>query len=670
MLSFKLAIRNIKKGMKSFGPFLIACVTMFVMLFVAAAISLSPSVNKLPYGGDIVAQLMYFAIIILTIFGLMILVYSYRFLQLQRSREFGLYNILGFNKGNIAMVSLFELMISYIITVFVGSIIGIAFSKFSFLIFVRLIGGNYFNLEINFNAILMVSGIFLIFFLILMMIGTFIIWRSSSLDLLREESKGEKEPKGNFFFALIAVLLLGIGYYIAITVKNPISAFTNFFLAVLLVIFGTYFFYISFTVWFLKQKKKRNSYYQPHNFITTSSMLYRMKANAVGLGNITILLSMAIVTMVVTVGLYFGTAQMIRNVYPSEAQISYYNHFYTPKEETSESPVRISRQGLEQKVEKIASDAHVKVSNLKSILSATGLSAELNGSNKNQIKIRESSNYYSSDIYFLNFITVDSLNALGATQLPRLSKNEIALYTPEKNLKTAQVVNLEGTTYPVKGLVKDIPPIPNYVHTKQEVFLIFADEDSLDQAVEQYNTAIKKKDNSVSILSSTEVMFSIKPEDENKFKKGLGENSNFDLSFRSEQMKSQKAQIGGFVFIGFILGISFILGAALIIYYKQLSEGRQDKRSFKILQEVGFSKGEVQKTIKSQVRILFFLPIVVSIVHFGFAYIMISKILELFGITDVTIVAMVSIITILIVSLLYYLIYKITSRVYYKIVER
>lgn len=202
MLSFKLAIRNIKKGMKSFGPFLIACVTMFVMLFVAAAISLSPSVNKLPYGGDIVAQLMYFAIIILTIFGLMILVYSYRFLQLQRSREFGLYNILGFNKGNIAMVSLFELMISYIITVFVGSIIGIAFSKFSFLIFVRLIGGNYFNLEINFNAILMVSGIFLIFFLILMMIGTFIIWRSSSLDLLREESKGEKEPKGNFFFAL------------------------------------------------------------------------------------------------------------------------------------------------------------------------------------------------------------------------------------------------------------------------------------------------------------------------------------------------------------------------------------------------------------------------------------------------------------------------------------
>ena len=214
-----------------------------------------------------------------------------------------------------------ELILSYIITLIAGTVCGIAFSKFLFLIFVNMIGGNYFNLVISPTAIILLAFLFLIFFLVLMMIGVWIIWRSSSLDLLREESKGEKEPKSNLFFAIAAVILLAAGYYIALTVDNPISALMKFFIAVLLVIFGTYLFYISFTVWYLKLKKKRASYYKPNNFITTSSMLYRMKANAVGLGNITILLSMTIVTVVISLGVFLGTENVVKTFYTREAQV-------------------------------------------------------------------------------------------------------------------------------------------------------------------------------------------------------------------------------------------------------------------------------------------------------------------------------------------------------------
>ncbi|MDG6143802.1 FtsX-like permease family protein [Lactococcus formosensis] len=228
MLSLKIATNNMKRGIKSFAPFLMASITMFVLVFVTASIGFSPSIGKLR-GGEAVSMLMKFALVILAVFSLMILIYSYRFLQLQRSKEFGLYDILGFGKRKIVNVAFLELFISYLLTLIIGTLLGIAFSKFLFLIFVNLIGGNYFDLQINFNAILLVAFIYLIFFFILMLIGAFIIWKSSSLDLLREASKGEKEPKSNLFLAALALILLASGYSLALTVEDPVSAITRFF---------------------------------------------------------------------------------------------------------------------------------------------------------------------------------------------------------------------------------------------------------------------------------------------------------------------------------------------------------------------------------------------------------------------------------------------------------
>ena len=414
MLSLKLAANNIKKGFKSFAPFLMASITMFVMIFVTASIALSPSISKLK-GGSSLSQVMGFALIVLSIFAVLILVYSYRFLQTQRSKEFGLYDILGFGKTRIVGVAFLELLLSYIITVIVGTICGIAFSKFLFLVFVNMIGGNYFNLVISPTAILLLAILFFVFFLVLMMIGVWIIWRSSSLDLLREESKGEKEPKSNLFFAIAAVILLGAGYYIALTVEDPMAAIMKFFIAVLLVIFGTYLFYISFTVWYLKLKKKRPSYYKPNNFITTSSMLYRMKANAVGLGNITILLSMTIVTVVVSLGVFLGTENSVKTYYTREAKtFSVANNTDT-------------KQDIER-IKSAAASKNIDIKNISDMYFAQDLQADRVKSSKDQfITANKQGAMFDKNSYFATLTTAQTLKSLGNKDIPSLKDNEVLL---------------------------------------------------------------------------------------------------------------------------------------------------------------------------------------------------------------------------------------------------
>ncbi|MCT0059975.1 FtsX-like permease family protein [Lactococcus lactis] len=667
MLSLKLAANNIKKGFKSFAPFLMASVTMFVMIFVTASIALSPSISKLK-GGSSLSQVMGFALIVLSIFAVLILVYSYRFLQTQRSKEFGLYDILGFGKTRIVGVAFLELLLSYIITVIVGTICGIAFSKFLFLVFVNMIGGNYFNLVISPTAILLLAILFFVFFLVLMMIGVWIIWRSSSLDLLREESKGEKEPKSNLFFAIAAVILLGAGYYIALTVEDPMAAIMKFFIAVLLVIFGTYLFYISFTVWYLKLKKKRPSYYKPNNFITTSSMLYRMKANAVGLGNITILLSMTIVTVVVSLGVFLGTENSVKTYYTREAKT------YSVANNTD------VKQDIER-IKSAAASKNIEIKNLSDMYYAQDLQADRVKSSKDQfITSNKQGVMFDKNSYFATLTTAQTLKSLGNKDIPSLKDNQVLLVDISKN-KTSfdskiKSIQWYGETYQVADTlnsVKDFPSSSVVTVSSKVMMIVFANNQAFDKGLANYNKTISD-DQGFSNLASTSIIFDIKPVDEKRFTKAFKEefkdNKDLSISYSSEALQDQRAQIGGFVFVGFVLGISFILGAALIIYYKQLSEGAQDKRSFKILQEVGLSKEEVQKTIKSQVRLIFFLPLVITIAHFAGAYLMIEKIIMLFDINDRSVIFTISLATIAILAIIYYLIYKATSRVYYKIVER
>lgn len=656
MLSFKLAVQNLKKGLKSFAPFIVASVTMFVLLFVTAAIAQSPSLEKMK-GGAAVGEMMSFAMWILAIFGGIILIYSYRFLQLQRSREFGLYDILGLGKKKIALVSFFELVMSYIATVIIGTIVGIAFSKFLFLIFINMIGESNFNLAITPASILTVAAIFLLFFAVLLVIGTFIIWKSSSLDLLREASKGEKEPKSNIFMALIGIVLLVVGYGLALNVDNPVKALSTFFLAVLAVILGTYFFYISFTVWYLKWRKKRNSYYKPQNFITISSMLYRMKANAVGLANITILLSMTLVTLVVTIGIFLGSTQTVERSFPKEGQYTVYSQDKTGDQ-------------LAQTLQEKAEQAGVEVSNISTALSADFLMG--NGQKVGEDTLNITPTGDPKNAIQFSMTTLQTLRNLNEN-VSDISDNQINILDYFGAYPKLKEFNWFGTKHQAKDIMatQDLTKYPIMMNITTPMLLIFPNDEALHQALNVYNKANNDGEQAYQISPSVTVNFDIAEKNQEKLMNVLGDNDgDHMLSFRSAEMKEVRTGIGAFVFIGLVLGISFVLGAALIIYYKQLSEGVQDKRSFKILQEVGLSKDQVSKTIKSQVSMIFLLPIAMTIVHFSFAYIMISKLIGIFGIMDSQLILWVSLGTIAALAFVYWLIYKGTSRVYYNIVEK
>lgn len=654
MLSFKLAVQNLKKGVKSFAPFIVANVTMFVLLFVTASIAQSPSLEKMK-GGMAVSQMMGFAMWILAILGGIILIYSYRFLQLQRSREFGLYDILGLGKKKIALVSFFELILSYITTVIIGTIVGIAFSKFLFLIFINMVGENQFNLAISPTSILTVAALFLLYFLILLVIGTFIIWKSSSLDLLREESKGEKEPKSNIFMAIIALVLLAVGYGLALNVDNPIKALSTFFVAVLAVILGTYFFYVSFTVWYLKWRKKRNSYYKPQNFITISSMLYRMKANAVGLANITILLSMTLVTLVVTANIFLGSMQTVERSYPKEGRYTLFTH-----EKTGEQLL----QDLEEK----AAQAGVEISNPSTDLSVPFILAD--GQKDGASKLNTSPLANQANTVQFSLTTLPTLKNLNEN-VAEISGNQVSVVDYFDIQPKLKELNWFGNKYKVKDVMatSELSNYPILINTTVSMLIVFPNDQALYQALDAYNQAVRDKQDSYSAESSITVNFDVAEKDKEKLREVFEEGSNV-LTFRSDEMKEVRTGIGAFVFIGLVLGVSFTLGAALIIYYKQLSEGEQDKRSFKILQEVGLSKEQVAKTIKSQVSMIFLLPIAMTIIHFSFAYIMISKLVQMFGIMDEQLILWISLGTIAALTSIYWLIYKGTSRVYYNIVEK
>lgn len=655
MLSFKLAWGNLKKGWHSFAPFLIATTTMFSLIFIVAALGSSPSLTHL-YGGKVLGEVLSFAIIILALFAFFILIYSYRFLQLQRSREFGLYDILGFKKSRIMHVAGFELVLSFIITFVAGSVIGIAFSKFMFLIFTNMIGGDFFNLLISPAAFIKTGVIFIALFIILFIIGCFIIMQSSSLDLLKETSKGEREPRANFILAFAGLVLLGIGYWLALTVTTPVTALLRFMIAVAIVIVGTYLFFISFTVWYLKWRKKQASFYQPKNFISISSMLYRMKQNSLGLANITILLSMALVTIVTTIGIFFGTGAMVRQQFPMNAKIS------------TTVAHNVSRETVAKHVEQVAAKSGSKITTPKIVNTKDSMYILNQPTSNGTWTFKDAPGFMTTqDLLNVSLVTQADLRSLG-TPVKHLAANEVAVYNQQNTNHDATKMNWFGHQMRIVQHIRRVDKFPIPMSTTQATLIVLPNQTALEQALSAYN---KVAEVPTATSKTYTVVFDIRQQDEQRFETAMSK-THFQgsLAFLDQTLALQKATIGGFMFVGFVLGISFILGAALIIYYKQISEGAQDQNNFRILQEVGLSKRDVAATIKTQVRTLFFLPIIVTIVHFAFAYKMISKSIDVFGISDGHMVAMISIVTVIGLIVIYWLIYKLTSRIYYKIVER
>lgn len=656
MFYLKLAGQNIRKSMGVFAPFVLASLVLFTLICSMFLLMLSPVMKSMGTGAVSIGL----GIVVLTIFSLIMEIYSFNFLMQQRTREFGLYNMLGMNKKKVALVASIELFFIFLLVIVLGSALAGVFANVLYLIFVNLTNYSDLHFSISPLAFAMTAFLFAVIFFILELLAIRTIGKTSSLILFRASEKGEKEPKGNVLLAALGVLSLGVGYYLSLSSKAAgLAVIYRFFIAVLFVIAGTYLFYISFMTWYLKARRKNKRYfYTPEHFITTSQMIFRMKQHATGLANITLLSVMAFVTIATTTSLYTGMSSMTSRLYPKETSITY------TVSDRSQGETVYQQSVLSHFPEK----AHDSLSYLTY---QAGL--VYNGGEEIVISPVTISDPDFSKIAFTYFITQDDFRKLG-NDLPELAANQVAFIRPSEKPSLKKLVLGEQTFENVVNLDQAI--FPDITNTLNAAVIVVSD-DSVLETVRSYYEANNPQGYPVSL--DYRVFTDLTDEEVASIGQQTGDSYNINdangefLGYAMQKSDFNNMLLGftgGFLFTGFLLGISFLLGVALIIYYKQYSEGHEDKKSYKILQEVGMSQKAVKKTINSQTLLVFFMPLAMATLHFFVALVMLKQMLMVFGVVSSSMIYTVSGITLLAVALFYFIIYKWTSRTYYRIIER
>lgn len=656
MFYLKLAGQNIRKSMGVFAPFVLASLVLFTLICSMFLLMLSPVMKSMGTGAVSIGL----GIVVLTIFSLIMEIYSFNFLMQQRTREFGLYNMLGMNKKKVALVASIELFFIFLLVIVLGSALAGVFANVLYLIFVNLTNYSDLHFSISPLAFAMTAFLFAVIFFILELLAIRTIGKTSSLILFRASEKGEKEPKGNVLLAALGVLSLGVGYYLSLSSKAAgLAVIYLFFIAVLFVIAGTYLFYISFMTWYLKARRKNKRYfYTPEHFITTSQMIFRMKQHATGLANITLLSVMAFVTIATTTSLYTGMSSMTSRLYPKETSITY------PVSDRSQGETVYQQSVLSHFPEK----AHDSLSYLTY---QAGL--VYNGGEEIVISPVTISDPDFSKIAFTYFITQDDFRKLG-NDLPELAANQVAFIRPSEKPSLKKLVLGEQTFENVVNLDQAI--FPDITNTLNAAVIVVSDDTVLNTVREYYES---NKPQGYPVSLDYRVFTDLTDEEVASIGQQTGDSYNINdangefLGYAMQKSDFNNMLLGftgGFLFTGFLLGISFLLGVALIIYYKQYSEGHEDKKSYKILQEVGMSQKAVKKTINSQTLLVFFMPLAMATLHFFVALVMLKQMLMVFGVVSSSMIYTVSGITLLAVALFYFIIYKWTSRTYYRIIER
>ncbi|ABP92051.1 ABC-type antimicrobial peptide transport system, permease component [Streptococcus suis 98HAH33] len=644
MFYLKLAGQNIRKSMGVFAPFVLASLVLFTLICSMFLIMLSPVMKTMGSGAISIGL----GVIILTIFSVIMEIYSFNFLMKQRAREFGLYNMLGMNKKKVALIASLELMMIFLLVVVLGSVLAGVFANVLYLIFVNITHYSDLHFGIEPLAFVMTAFLFAGFFFLLELLAIRTIGKTSPLILFRASEKGEREPKGNVLLAALGVFSLGMGYYLSLSSKaEGLAVIYRFFIAVLFVIAGTYLFYISFMTWYLKARRKNKRYfYTPEHFITTSQMIFRMKQHATGLANITLLAVMAFVTIATTTSLYTGMSSMTGALYPKETSITY------KVSDRSQGEMAFQQSVLSHFPEK-ADDS------LSYLTYQAGLVYD--GGEEIVISPKNISNPDFSKMAFTYFITQDDFRKLG-NDLPELAANQVVFMRPSEKPSLKKLVLGDQSFENVANLDKAI--FPDITNTLNAAVMVVSDDTVLN-AVREYYESNNPQGYLVSLdyrvftdLTDEEVLSL--GEQSGEIYEILDENGEYlgNVMQRTDFNNLLMGFTGGFLFTGFLLGISFLLGAALIIYYKQYSEGHEDKKSYKILQEVGMSQKAVKKTINSQTLTVFFMPLVMATLHFVIALIMLKQMLLSFGVTSSLMIYTVSGITLLAVTLNYFVIYK------------
>lgn len=635
----KLAVTNLKNNRKTYVPYIFTGVLTVMMFYIIDALSRGKGITQ-----DTLKICLQYATGVIVVFAVIFLFYTNSFLIKRRKKEIGVYNILGMGKRHIARMMAVETILTAGISILGGLVFGIIFGKLMYLLLLKILHNSVdMQFSVNGTAIVQTVILFAGIFLLTYLYNILQIQLVNPVELLHGGNQGEKEPKSRWLLVIVGVAALGNGYWIALTTEAPLEALLKFFVAVVCVIIGTYALFIAGSIVVLKILRKNKAYYyNPKHFTSVSGMIYRMKQNGAGLANICVLSTMVLVMVSTTVSLYAGMEDILDSRFPRDVSIVC-NEADTNKEETLQ---RLIKEQCEKAGVKITDRVRYRYGSMNAVLKGNNLE-----------KVEQ---YYPDNhFYYVEMITQEEYNRIEKKNVS-LKEQEILTYTTNGKCGKKQI-NIAGQNYQVKKELSEMTSQPkSTAEMYKTLYIVFANAEQIER-IESFSYADKfnlKGDDG----KQKETLEQIQNEFYEKFPDGTMES-------RMLSRSSFYELYGGLFFIGIYLGSMFIMATVLIIYYKQISEGYDDRERYQIMQKVGMSKKEVKRSIRSQVLSVFFLPLIVAVIHVAVAFKVMTKILGVLNLTNVLLFAVCTIITIAVFAVFYIIVYSITAKEYYRIVN-
>ena len=657
----KMAAGNLVRNRRFVFPYLLTGLITVAMFYNMTFLAFHKEINNMP-GGATIPTIMSLGTGVVGIFAVIFLLYTNTFLMKRRQKEIGLYNILGMSKGHIALVMLWETFYTCLITIAGGLLLGILLSKLILLLLYKVLFFTVsFGFTVNWQSVGTTALLFAAINLAALLINLLHVRLSKPVELLKGGSVGEKEPKTKLLLVLLGLVTLGAGYFIALTTEAPLQALMLFFLAVILVIVGTYCLFTAGSIAFLKAMKRRKDYYyQPKHFIGVSGMLYRMKQNAVGLANICILSTMVLVMISTCVCLYIGTGDALNAMYPHDI---IYSQSWQDSGNRSKEEVRVQ---IQEALDKAGMEpTHVQEVDQLTTVNSMPEEATLGGVDPNA-GVMDLSNTVTTLV-----VTAEGYRQMTGNTLT-LAPGEAAIYTTESQGEWEQISFL-GLSFSIKTWLPEAPAITVEGYSECYIFLVVADDAAMEAVYQQQMldggglaSNIYWEYSLDFDGVSKEEMLQLYQTLRSSVLSDTGDNT---LSCRDAQEVDFYSLYGSLLFLGLFLGALFLMATVLIIYYKQISEGYEDKERFAIMEKVGMSQQQVRTAIRSQVRMVFFLPLLGAIIHLAASFKMISKLMAALGLQNIPLFALCCAGTVAAFAVGYFIIYHLTARTYYKIVR-
>ena len=662
-LTNRLALSNLIKNRKLYYPFALATILAIAITYIFTSLTLNPHLDDLT-GADAIKMVLGMGLGIVALSSGIIVLYANSFVMKNRSRELGLYSVLGLEKRHLFSMILKETVIMSFVTLLLGIGVGALFDKLIYAFLQRLIGEST-GLVSTFQVmtIPIVLVIFACIFSLLVLVNGFRLLRLNPLQLTKDGLKGEKKGRFLVIQTLLGLGAMGYGYYLALSVQNPVIAIMSFFLAVLLVILGTYLLFNAGTTVVLQLlKKKKSYYYKPNNMISISNLVFRMKKNAVGLATIAILSSMVLVTLVGAASIYAGKKDYLASSAPHDYSVS-----------GNKVDLTSTKKLMDDFLIKTGEQANEEVA-----VSYLLFGIKNQETNKLTVFTKNERKVVPKSIVLV--FSQETFKQLTGKEL-NLSSNQIALYTKNKTLKTQKSLSIDGKNYQIHRQIGDFinKKVPNIykIIVSDYSYLVVPDIKIFESSMKGTSIAqatyvgVNVKDPTHDAKKNLDLLDQIAGEATKQLAgqtTGVPE-SYFSANSRYDAEGMVNGFVGGTFFIGIFLSIIFMLGTVLVIYYKQISEGYEDRERFVILQKIGLDDLQVKQTIRKQVLTVFFLPLIFAFIHLAFAYHMISLIVRIIGVLNPDLMLVVTIIVCGVFFLAYVLVFVLTSRSYRRIVS-